>query len=178
MGQVIAETPIGGRVTVAFFPTVGINRPGTDRWPVLMTELDEIAHWVRTQAVPRLITGGEPPEPALPIHYEISIGHQDERSAMVPSSTISAATRHQQRLGAAFVRTDFVDTIGQMAEAPAAGQIAAWLAALSDEQVLERMSRLKPTETYDRYIVLQNYAILEGFRDEVARFVTSGLAPE
>lgn len=123
--------------------------------------------------MPRLITGGEPPEPALPIRYEISIGHQDERGAMVPSSTISAATHHQQRLVAAFVRTELIDIIRQMEGAPAAEQIAAWLASLSDEQVVERMSRLKRTETYDRHTVLQNFAFLKGFRDEVAAFVAS-----
>ena len=43
VGDVIAETPIGTQVPVTLFPTIGINRPGTDRWPVLMTELDELA---------------------------------------------------------------------------------------------------------------------------------------
>ena len=63
VGDVIAETPFGTRVPVALFPTIGINRPGTDRWPVLMQELEEISQWVRTQAVPRLVTGTEPPRP-------------------------------------------------------------------------------------------------------------------
>ncbi|MEU5863246.1 hypothetical protein ABZ815_18895 [Nonomuraea sp. NPDC047529] len=56
--------------------------PGTGRWPVLMQELDELSHWGRTQAVPRLVTGMEPPEPALPTRYEIAVGHEDERRAM------------------------------------------------------------------------------------------------
>lgn len=178
VGEVIAETPIGARVPVTLFPTVGINRPGTDRWPFLMAELDEIAHWVRTQAVPRLITGGEPPEPPLPIRYDISVGHDDERDSMVPSTTISAAKRHQQRLAAASVRVDLVETIGMMEDAPAAEQIAAWLTSLPDDQVLDRISRLKATETRDPDIALQNYAILEGFCDEVAAFVASELAAE
>lgn len=173
VGQVIAKTPLGTRVPVALFPTVGINRPGTDRWPVLMTELDELAHWVRTQAVPRLITGGEPPEPALPVRYDISIGHHDERGAMVPISTISAATRHQQRLVAAFVRIELVDIIAQVQDAPSAGSITAWLASLSDEQVLERMSRLKRTETHDPDVMLENFASLQRLRDEATAFVAS-----
>jgi hypothetical protein len=36
VGEVIAQTPIGTKVPVTLFPTVGINRPGTDRWPVLI----------------------------------------------------------------------------------------------------------------------------------------------
>ena len=114
MGDVIAETPAGRQVLVALFPTIGINRPGTDRWPILMTELDDIFRWVRGQAVPRLITGAEPPEPALPTRYEISVGHEDERGAIAAGSSISAIERHQQRLGAASGRIDLVDTIDRM----------------------------------------------------------------
>ncbi len=33
VGDVIAETPYGTRVPVTLFPTIGINRPGTDRRP-------------------------------------------------------------------------------------------------------------------------------------------------
>ena len=42
---------------------------------------DEIAHQVRTQAVPRLITGTKPPKPALPTPT-IPVGHEFERQAI------------------------------------------------------------------------------------------------
>ncbi|MGW2625869.1 hypothetical protein [Micromonospora taraxaci] len=171
VGDVIAETPIGTIIPVTLFPTIGINRPGTDRWPVLMQELDEISHWVRTQAVPRLVTGTEPPEPALPTRYEIAVGHQDERRAMSMGSTTSAADRQRQRLGAAAVRTDLVDLICQMDGSPSDQQIAAWLAQLTDEEVLDRMSRLKVTHTYDPGVLLHNVEVLEGLRDEALGFV-------
>ncbi len=171
VGDVIAETPTGTIIPVTLFPTVGINRPGTDRWPVLMQELDEISHWVRTQAVPRLVTGTEPPEPALPTRYEIAVGHQDERRAMSMGSTTSAADRQIQRLGAAVVRTDLVDLIGQVDGSPSDQQIAAWLAQLTDEEVLDRMSRLKVTHTYDPGVMLHNVEVLEGLRDEALGFV-------
>ncbi len=170
VGDVIAETPAGTQVPVAIFPTIGINRPGTDRWPILMTELDEISRWVRTQAVPRLITGAEPPEPGLPTRYEISIGHDDERGAIAAGSSQSAPERHQQRLGAAFVRIDLVDTLDQMDGSPGAERISTWLAHLSDEDVLERMSRLKPTHSYDPAIIRRHFEILEGLRDEARAF--------
>lgn len=171
VGDVIAETPIGTIIPVTLLPTVGINRPGTDRWPVLMQELDEISHRVRTQAVPRLVTGTEPPEPALPTRYEIAVGHQDERRAMSMGSTTSAADRQIQRLGAAVVRTDLVDLIGQVDGSPSDQQIAAWLAQLTDEEVLDRMSRLKVTHTYDPGVMLHNVEVLEGLRDEALGFV-------
>lgn len=170
VGEVIAETPFGTRVPVALFPTIGINRPGTDRWPVLMQELEEISHWVRTQAVPRLVTGAEPPRPELPTRYDIAVGHVDERLAISAGSTTSAADRHKQRLGAASVRIDMVETLGQMDGSPSAEQVAAWLASLTDEEVLERMSRLKPTHNYDPDIVLRNMEVLEGMRDDALAF--------
>jgi hypothetical protein len=170
VGDVIAETPIGTQVPATLFPTIGINRPGTDRWPVLMQELDEISHWVRIQAVPRLVTGTEPPEPVLPARYGIAVGHEDERRAMAAGSTTSAADRHKQRLGAASVRVDLVDTIGQMVGSPSAGTIAAWLAHLTDEEVLDRMSRLQVTHTYDPDVVLRNVEVLEGLRNEALEF--------
>lgn len=178
VGDIIAETALGTQVPVAVFPTIGINRPGTSRWPILMTELDEISRWVRAQAVPRLITGAEPPEPALPTRYEISVGHEDEHVAMAAGSSISATAIHQQRLGAAFVRIDLVDTIDQMDGSPGARQISAWLADLSDADVLERMSRLKATYSHDPAIILRNFEVLKGLRNEASAFETNEAAGE
>lgn len=170
IGNVIAETLIGTRVPVTLFPTVGINRPETDRWPVLMQELDEISHWVRTQAMPRLVTGTEPPKPALPTRYEIAVGHEDERRAISIGSTTSAANRHRERLGAASVRIDLVDTIARLDGSPGKQLISAWLAQLADEEVLGRMTRLKVTHTYDLSVMLHNAEVLEGLRDEALEF--------
>ncbi|WP_019547869.1 hypothetical protein [Streptomyces sulphureus] len=170
VGDVIAETPLGTQVPVTLFPTVGINRPGTDRWPVLMTELDEISWWIRTQAVPRLIAGGDLPEPALPTRYEISVGQEDERAAIAAGSTISASERHKQRLGAAIARPGLIDLIGQIEGAPSAADITAWTEQLTDEEVLERMSRLRMTFTYEPKILLRNAEVVAGLRDEVLSF--------
>lgn len=170
VGDIVAETPFGTKVPVVIVPTIGINRPGTDRWPVLITELDELSRWVRTQAVPRLIAGTDPPEPSLPATYEISAGHEDERSAIAAGSEMTAAERHQRRLGAASVRIDLVAIIDQMDGSPRADQISAWLKHLSDEEVLERMSRLRATRSNDPSIVLRNFEVLEGLCDEAVAF--------
>ena len=170
VGDVIAETPAGTQVLVALFPTVGINRPGTDRWPILMRELEEILHWVRTQAIPRLITGAEPPEPALPARYEISVGHDDERGAIAVGSSVSAADRHQERLGAASARIDLVDLIGRLEESPGEEQISAWLADLTDAEVLERVHRLNSTHSHNPDVVLHNLKVVKGLRDEASAF--------
>ncbi|MHC6220497.1 hypothetical protein [Arthrobacter sp. MMS24-S77] len=170
VGDVIAETPLGTRVPVTLFPTVGINRPGTDRWPVLIKELAEISSWVRTQAVPRLITGAEPPEPALPTRYEIAVGHEDERSAISVGSATSAVDRYQLRLGAASAREELADMISTMAGAPNKQEIAGWLGHLTDIEVMERMRRLEATFTYEPEIILRNALVLNGLRDEALAF--------
>lgn len=170
VGDVIAETPIGTQIPVTLFPTIGINRPGTDRWPVLMTELDELTQWVRTQGIPRLVTGGEPPGRALPTRFATAVGHEDERGAIAAGATVSAVERHRQRLGAASVRADLADTISQLEDSPSAEQIVAWLAHLSDGEVLSRMSRLRITETYEPDAVLRNFRVLEDLRNEASSF--------
>lgn len=170
VGEVIAEAPRGQQVPFALFPAIGINRPGTDRWPVLMKELDELATWVRTQAVPRLITGTNPLAPDLPPRYEIAIGSDDDRSALGAGSTLSAARLHSDRLSAAIVRRDMTETLGQMDDAPDEKQLAAWLATLSDQEMLARMDMLQATTTYERDVVLANVAVFESMRDDARRF--------
>ena len=66
-----------------------------------------------------------------------------------------------------------VETIVQMDDAPSAAQIAAWLENLSDQELLVRMRKLRPTATYEPEIVLSNFAVLERMRDDARRF--SGL---
>lgn len=170
VGDIIAETPLGTKIPVTLFPTVGINRPGTNRWPVLIKELDEIARWVRTQAVPRLITGAEPPEPALPTRYAIALGHADERGAMSMRSTTTAVDRYQLRLGAASVRIDLADMISKIDGSPQRRQIVAWLEQLADDEVMERVRRLGVAFNYEADIVLRNVEILNGLRDEALAF--------
>ncbi|MEU2200057.1 hypothetical protein [Isoptericola sp. NPDC019482] len=168
--DVIAETPMGERVPVTLFPSIGLNRPGTDRWPVLMTELAEIADWVRAQAVPRLITGAEPMEPALPAHYEIAVGHADERRALIDGSMTTSEMKYKERLGATSARMDVPEWLSQMDGAPQAPQVSQWLDQLSDAEVLERVGRLTPSIDHDTGIMRRNVEVLEALRDEAAAF--------
>lgn len=170
IGDVIAETPRGVQIPVALFPTIGINRPGTDRWPVLMEELGDLSTWVRTQAIPRLITGIDPPLPAIPPRYEIAVGHNDERRALSEGATLSAAQLHTDRLGAATVRQSMTGTLSQMDNAPSPEQVAAWLESLSDQEMIARVRQIQAIGTHDPDIVLSNFAVLEAMRDDARRF--------
>lgn len=169
-GDVLCVTPLGAWVPVTLFPTVGINRPGTDEWPILLNELDEIATWVRTQAVPRLITGADPPTPTLPTRYAISVEHEDERHAIAAGSTTSAATRHAQRLGAASSRIDLIELLGSMGCSVDSAQIEAWLAQIPDHEVIERVSRLQATDGKDHATMQHNLRVLEQLRTEAVGF--------
>lgn len=170
VGDVLARTPRGVQIPVALFPTVGIGRPGTDRWPVLMNELEYLSAWVRTQAVPRLITGLEPEKPSLPSHYDISRGHVNDRAAISVGSVTSAARRYQVRLGAASARIDLVEIIAQMENAPSRQQISGWLSSLDDEHVVARLGSIVPQPDYHPAHVLSNLAVLERMRDEARKF--------
>lgn len=169
-GDVIARTPRGVRIPVALFPAIGINRPGTDRWPVLMNELEELATWVRTQAVPRLINGEQLPTQPLPVSYDITSGHDDERLALSSGTMQSAAQRHQERLQAATVRQNMSETLAGMPDAPSIDQITAWFESLDDRDVLTKMARLKITPDYEEHVMLSNVAVMKEMRDDARRF--------
>lgn len=58
-----------------------------------------------------------------------------------------------------------------MGGSPGASKIAAWLASLPDDEVLERILRLQATYSYDPEIMLCNHAALKILLDEAAEFV-------
>ncbi|WP_197034743.1 hypothetical protein [Glycomyces sp. NRRL B-16210] len=164
VGDVIAETPMGALVPISLFPTIGINRPDTDRWPVLMQELDEIFQWVRIQALPRLITGIDPPQPPLPARFEIAVGHNDERQAVAAGPATSATERYSQRKDAVWAHKELTHLIGQMRGAPGGQQIAAWIDHLPDKEVVSRVKRLDPTDAQ------RSLRIMNNMREEAASF--------
>ncbi|PRA83314.1 hypothetical protein [Microbacterium sp. MYb66] len=170
VGDVIAQTPLGQRVAASLFPTIGINRPGTDQWPILMHELDEISRWVREQAIPRLVTGGHPPPDKIPAFYEIDVGHEDERAAIGLGTSTAATERNKIQMGAAIARQNLVGALLPMSDDLTAEVITAWAAQLSDEHVLERVTRLKPGPRDDLSLVEQNVGALAVLRDEVLQF--------
>ncbi|MBP1325059.1 hypothetical protein JOF28_000291 [Leucobacter exalbidus] len=143
VGEVIAQTPLGQRVPADLWPALGINRPDTDEWPIMMHELDEISSWVRQQAIPRLITGGGASAEELPTHYEISTGHDDESLAIARGSTLTAAQRNKNQMGAAVVRSNLVDLLLPQATGLTIEGITAWLAQVEDVDVIDMITQLK-----------------------------------
>jgi hypothetical protein len=48
--------------------------------------------------------------------------------------------------------------------------VSAWLAQLTDEEVLSRFSALKPTHTYEPRVMRRNAEVLVRVRDEILNF--------
>lgn len=142
VGDLVAEAPLGAVVPLRLFPTIGINRPGTEEWPILMRELEEISTWVRTQAIPRLVTGGDPPSPDLPARYTITIGHKNERNAISNGAQMAAADLFQNRLKAEMIRQELPVWLSQLPGELDYEAASTWMAQLSDLEVIERMGRI------------------------------------
>jgi len=173
VGDVLAETPRGVRVPVSLFPTVGLNRPGTDRWPVLVKELDAIASWVRTQAVPILITGTPDVDP-LPAGFDIVQGHDDERAAIGAGTQTTARDRYRRRLDVAIVRMDLPELIAAHPDQPDRGPIDRWVASLGDDELLERMGRFRAGRTVAA--AERTFRLVETMLAEVRTFEAQGTA--
>lgn len=133
---------------------------------------------MRTQAVPRLLTRTEQMEPVLPAHFEIMVGHADERRAIIDGSMSTAVMRFKDRLDAASARMDIPEWLSQVDGAPDAQQIAQWLDQLSVQEVLDRMRRLTPSFDYGSDTALHNVEVITELRDEAAEFGSGGLSDQ
>lgn len=171
VGTVLVETPIGAKVEVSFFPTIGLHRPGTERWPVLMQEIAEIAHWVRVVGVPLLITGKTTAPVTLPARFDISVGHRDERSAMAGGSRVPAFERSQQRIMAAQARQSLIEMVVECLSADLSrDQVAAWVGSLDDAEVAQRGGRFMLFDLDDAELARQNSGVIKDMLIEVISF--------
>lgn len=179
IGDVIAESPIGQQEVFTLFPTVGVNLPGTDRWPVLMRELGGIGDWVRRQAIPRLVTGSSAEGDPLPARYDISFPHNDERAAIVSGRMESAGKLAALRLQAEGIRQDMPALLcrtdrelrGSDADLRAE-EVALWAAQVPDKGILDRWSTFGRGDDSDPEAILLRWDVLCALRDEAAEFAS------
>lgn len=177
IGDVIAESPIGQQDLFTIFPTIGVNLPGTDRWPVLMRELGGIADWVRRQAIPRLVTGSSAEGDPLPARYDISYPHDDERAAILSGRMESAGELAVQRLQAEGIRQDMPALLcrtdrelhGPDADLRAE-EVAEWAAQVPDKGILDRWSTFGRGDDSDPDAILLRWDVLCALRGEVLEF--------
>lgn len=175
LGEVVFESPVGEVVPLALWPTIGLNRPGTDEWPILMHELRDIFAWVREQALPRLVTGGDPPADVLPAWYEISVGHADERRAISEGCHTTAFERQEHRLQSALAREQLVEMLGLAPGAPASEQIRRWAEQLTDKLAIEQVDRFTVFAGPPSMVAeMRARAVLDDMAGEVRAFVDGG----
>lgn len=103
VGDVLATGPIDLRVPLSVWPKVSIQRPHTETWHVLIHELGELELWVRSVAVPHLITGSSN-VPSLPPQLDTKVGYHDIQIALSTASETPAAKRALYRMQADILR--------------------------------------------------------------------------
>ncbi|MFB7284378.1 hypothetical protein ACIA0Z_07890 [Micrococcus luteus] len=119
---------------------VGINLPGTDRWPSLAGELSELSEWVRTQALPHIILGERRPPSEIPVHFDIHIGHRDPRVALKRGTYRSKLHDLADQFNAPVARRYLVDLIHSESSGFPPEMLSAWAIGLSDREAVSRAS--------------------------------------
>jgi hypothetical protein len=145
VGDILASGPIDVPQGLSIWPSVGIERPHTNDWHVLMHELREIEHWVRTVAVPMLVTGRHDVEP-LPPHIDMSVGYSDFGALVAAAEATPAAVRAEHRIAAHSARPDLVGMLAMYAKQQGAPvsveEIEQWAASLTDAEIVNRVTTM------------------------------------
>lgn len=137
VGDVLAWMLLGHQVPASIFATLAIQHPTTDAWPVLIHEVGDLATWVRTVAIPTLITGTMQPEP-LPSIFDTSIGHDDEREALRGGGYATARERANLRVETYMARGSLVGMLSDHEDSPPLPVLIAWAMSLTDQEALSR----------------------------------------
>ncbi|BCW36049.1 hypothetical protein StoSoilA2_21050 [Arthrobacter sp. StoSoilA2] len=140
VGDVLASVPQGVLVPLSVWPKIGIRRPHTGQWIVLLHELRVLEEWVRTEAIPRLIVGSTDVVP-LPPHLDITQGYGDFREAYAGAKGMPAAEREQLRIRAKVVRQDLPSVFHQKVPEALPGVVQAFIAGLPDSDCVELINR-------------------------------------
>ncbi|WUT01648.1 hypothetical protein OHA46_33360 (plasmid) [Streptomyces sp. NBC_00708] len=141
VNDIIATAPRGEYIPFSIWTTVSLQRPHTGIWNIAVKELEYLEDWVRTTAIPIIITGGREVTP-LPPQLDISTGCDDLRSELLRAGATSAAERGAQRIHAAVARTNLTEVLVPLVGDDMSETINEWAATLSDDSVLERAARL------------------------------------
>lgn len=170
-GQVLFSGPRIQREALSIWPKVCVQRPHTGTWHVVMNELGQLADWVRTVAVPHLVTG-RCDVVSLPPQLDTTVGHADVRVALALAGTATAHERGMRRIQAATAREGLLELVAAEVEPAAAAVLADWLRTLDEDQVLQTQDRLaRPSLRGDRTGL---YAVMQGLLTEAARWRADG----
>ncbi|WP_448333796.1 hypothetical protein [Streptomyces sp. DSM 41534] len=141
-GDVLASAPRGARIPFSVWPTVSLQRPHTGMWAIAANELELLEEWVRTVAIPVLVTDRHEVSP-LPPHLDITVGHRDIRAALAAAGRTPAVVRSRDRIAAATGRAGLVEVLAFFPGRPETETVRAWLDSLDDTQVVEHVLHLR-----------------------------------
>ena len=139
IGTVLATGPKFKRVPLDIWPQISIQRPHTREWAVLVKELGELADWVRTVAIPVIVTGEAHPEPPLPPQIDTTRGWADAREALNSGLPVPMHQRYVTRIQAHTARTELPNIIAMHPDSPGADVIQPWVGSLSDAEVVAEL---------------------------------------
>jgi hypothetical protein len=141
VGTILATGPLYKQVPIDIWPTVAIRRPHTRDWKVVMNELGVLEEWVRTVAVPVLVTGSTEVNP-LPPQIDITRGWANVRDAIRSGGSVPAAKRTLIRMQARVGRVNLAETLALHPERIDREIVDQWLASQSDEEVVAKLDVL------------------------------------
>ncbi|WP_281156602.1 hypothetical protein [Streptomyces sp. HYC2] len=151
-GDVLASAPRGARIPFSVWPTVSLQRPHTGVWAIVANELGLLEEWVRTVAIPVLVTDRHEVSP-LPPHLDITVGHRDIRAALATADRTPAVVRSRDRIAAATGRAGLVEFLASFPERPEAETVRTWLDSLDDTQVVEHVLHLRTVSGRPRELI-------------------------
>jgi hypothetical protein len=140
-GDILASAPVGVLIPLDIWPTVSIRRPHTGTWHVLINELGSLEEWVRTVAIPVLVTGVREVDP-LPPQLDTTVGHDDVRAALASAGQIPAIRRLSTRFQAGMGRQGLVEILEMYPGGPDREVLQPWVDGLTDDEVLKKLERL------------------------------------
>ena len=139
-GDVLASVPTGTYLPMSIWPKVGIRRPHTGQWMVLMHELRQLEEWVRTHAIPLLVLGTTDVDP-IPPHLEIGKGYATYADAHAEAKAIPAAERHRLRVAGKGLRDDLPGVFEQKLPDIPRETVDAFITSLSNAEAIELITR-------------------------------------
>jgi hypothetical protein len=140
VGDVLASVPAGVPVPMSIWPKLGIRRPHTGEWMVLMQELGQLEAWVRTEALPLIIVGTTEVDP-IPTQLDLTRGYATYGEARAEAKGIPAVERHQLRIKGQGLRDDLPGVFEQKLPDVPRETVDAFVAGLSDDAAIELINR-------------------------------------
>jgi len=133
-GDVLFSAPIGTIVPASIYPKVSLLRPKTQTWSIVMHELGQLEEWVRTEALPILITGMTDVE-ELPPSVDIMKGFTSRADLLGTALSESAYRRNMVRMQVAALRESLPETLA-ISPGISLASAAALVEGVSDQEVL------------------------------------------